>query len=262
MANEPTIGGLIHEKMVAILRDTAAIGKDMTNQQQGFKFRGIDQVYNDMHPIFATHGVYLRPVVEDHVYFEQTTKSGGISWHHFLRVRFWFTAEDGSAVDVVSFGEATDSGDKGVNKCMSIALKYALFQALLIPTKEEKDPDAFTNEASGVRRRGAKYTAEQQQVVAQKLSAFGGPASPPIPPPEPPLPPGDKKKGTPLYEALKAFQEMKKKIGEKEYYYILGNNGYEKSNEITDIDVARKIFRQMAEATKAAVAAEDEAGKA
>ena len=37
-----------------------------------------------------------------------------------------------------------DSADKGMNKAMSIALKYALMQMLLIPTKEEKDPDADT----------------------------------------------------------------------------------------------------------------------
>lgn len=241
---------LIHKKMVAILRDTLAIGKDMTNQAQGFKFRGIDQVYNDMHPIFSRHGVYIRPVVEEHDKFEKTTKSGGLAWHHFLKVRFWFTAEDGSSVDAVGMGEAADSGDKGVNKCMSIALKYALFQTFLIPTQDEKDPDGHNPEGSvSARRRTreqSRHTPDQQSVVNQKLSAFGAP--PPLPgtPLEPPSAP-TQKKGTPLYDALKAFQDMKAKIGSENYYRILGNNGYEKSNEITDVDVARKIFRQMAQ---------------
>ena len=39
-----------------------------------------------------------------------------------------------------------DSGDKGMNKAMSIALKYALFQLFTIPTKEDKDPDATSYE--------------------------------------------------------------------------------------------------------------------
>jgi hypothetical protein len=39
-----------------------------------------------------------------------------------------------------------DSGDKGMNKAMSIALKYSLLQMLLIPTEEQKDPDASTPE--------------------------------------------------------------------------------------------------------------------
>lgn len=251
--------GLIHQKMVAILRDTAAIGKDMTNQAQGFKFRGIDQVYNDMHPIFSRHGVYIRPVVEEHDKFEKTTKSGGLAWHHFLKVRFWFVAEDGSCVDAVGMGEAADSGDKGVNKCMSIALKYALFQSFLIPTVDEKDPDGYSPEGSvsARRRTSARHTPEQQAVVSQKLSAFGAP--PPLPgtPKEPPSAPAANK-GTPLFEALKAFQEMKAKIGSEDYYRILGNNGYEKSNQITNVEEARKIFRQMAQFSIDKAAAEAE----
>ena len=38
-------------------------------------------------------------------------------------------------------GEAMDSGDKGTNKSMAIAFKYACFQVFCIPTEEIKDPD-------------------------------------------------------------------------------------------------------------------------
>ena len=51
---------------------------------------------------------------------------------------------DGSYVDTVNVGEAMDSGDKGMNKAMSIALKYSLLQMFLIPTEEPKDPDKET----------------------------------------------------------------------------------------------------------------------
>lgn len=53
---------------------------------------------------------------------------------------------DGSFVETVNVGEAADSGDKGFNKCMSIALKYSLLQMFLIPTEEQKDPDSTTPE--------------------------------------------------------------------------------------------------------------------
>lgn len=39
-----------------------------------------------------------------------------------------------------------DSGDKSSNKAMSVAFKYACFQALCIPTEEMKDPDGETPE--------------------------------------------------------------------------------------------------------------------
>ena len=53
---------------------------------------------------------------------------------------------DGSYVETTNVGEAADSGDKGMNKAMSIALKYSLLQMFLIPTEEQKDPDAVTPE--------------------------------------------------------------------------------------------------------------------
>lgn len=53
---------------------------------------------------------------------------------------------DGSSVETVNVGEAMDSADKGMNKAMSIALKYSLLQMFLIPTEEPKDPDRDTPE--------------------------------------------------------------------------------------------------------------------
>lgn len=135
----------IFAAMAAIMDETKAIGKDQTNQMQKFKFRGIDQVYDALHPIFAKHKVFLLTQVLEHAFHEKTTKSGGASLHHFLKVKFEFVADDGSKVESVLIGEAADTGDKGINKCLSIALKYALFQALLIPL-ENDDPDAETHE--------------------------------------------------------------------------------------------------------------------
>jgi hypothetical protein len=48
---------------------------------------------------------------------------------------------DGSSIEVVTVGEAMDSGDKSCNKAMSTAQKYAIFQVFAIPTEELKDSD-------------------------------------------------------------------------------------------------------------------------
>jgi hypothetical protein len=39
-----------------------------------------------------------------------------------------------------------DSGDKGTNKCHSVAHKYALLTLLMIPTEDMAEPDAHTPE--------------------------------------------------------------------------------------------------------------------
>ena len=43
----------IYAKIVSILKETKAITKSEKNQQQGFKFRGIDNVINELHELFA-----------------------------------------------------------------------------------------------------------------------------------------------------------------------------------------------------------------
>jgi len=136
---------LIHEKILAILADSDAIGKDRTNSQQGFKFRGIDDVYNSLHPLLAKHGVFSTTQVLSDRTEERTTKNGGALIYRILTVKFTFYAADGSSVESTILGEGMDSGDKASNKALSIAHKYALLQLLAIPTEDAKDPDAETH---------------------------------------------------------------------------------------------------------------------
>ncbi|MCC8037314.1 MAG: ERF family protein [Bacteroidales bacterium] len=137
---------LIYQKMAAILRDTKAIGKNCRNQQQNFNFRGIDDVMNEMHDLFAKNGVIVIPEVVDFTVMPETTARGGKLFYTRARIKHHFTAEDGSEVTTTTVGEAMDSGDKGMNKAMSIALKYAILQLFMIPTAEPKDPDGQSYE--------------------------------------------------------------------------------------------------------------------
>lgn len=137
---------MIYGAIAAIMDDTKAIGKTQKNTQQGFMFRGIDAVMNELHGIFAKHKVFIIPKVKDFVVSEKTTGRGTILYYTRATIDFHFTTIDGSEIVTTNVGEAMDSGDKGMNKAMSIALKYALMQMLLIPTAEEKDPDAQTPE--------------------------------------------------------------------------------------------------------------------
>ena len=48
------------------------------------------------------------------------------------------------------YGEAMDSGDKGTNKAMSAAFKYACMQAFCIPTEGDNDSENQTHEVKGM----------------------------------------------------------------------------------------------------------------
>jgi len=140
---------LIHEKMIAIMKDISAIGRNERNKMQGFNFRGIDTVYNELHNLFKTHEVFCLTEVLEEKTEERTTKSGGNLIYRILKIKFSFVALDGSKCESIVIGEGMDSGDKASNKAMSIGHKYALLQAFLIPTDDkEKDPDYNTPPSS------------------------------------------------------------------------------------------------------------------
>lgn len=144
MDEQPITTNKIYGAIATIMRETKAITKSSRNQQQGFMFRGIDAVMNELHDLFANNGVFILPEVLDYNVTEKVTQKGGYLYYTRAKVKFHFVADDASEVCTINIGEAMDSGDKGMNKAMSIALKYALMQMLLIPTEEAKDPDATT----------------------------------------------------------------------------------------------------------------------
>lgn len=138
MENTP----LIYKKIIEVMADINAISKDRRNQQQGFQFRGIDDVMNELHSSLAKCGVFVLPNVLEESRTTGKSRSGGDMFYTRLKISFGFYAEDGSHVDAVVIGEAMDSGDKASNKALSIGLKYAMLQVFCIPTEDEKDPDA------------------------------------------------------------------------------------------------------------------------
>jgi len=131
----------IFEALSKMLLDVDAISKARDNRQQGYKFRGIDDVYNAIHPLFARFGVFSVPTVLDSKTEERQTKSGGALIYRVLTVRYTFYSGDGSHVEAVVIGEGMDSGDKASNKAMAVAHKYAICQILSIPTDDAKDPE-------------------------------------------------------------------------------------------------------------------------
>lgn len=135
----------IYPALIKANKAIGAIAKNNANQQQHFMFRGVDDVYNELHPILAECGIVIIPEVVNYEVSERQARNGVLLYTR-ATILHHFTAEDGSHVTTKVVGEAMDSGDKGMNKAMSIALKYALFQLFTIPTKEDKDPDATSYE--------------------------------------------------------------------------------------------------------------------
>ena len=134
----------IYESITKIISEIPAIGKNKVNEQQKFRYRGIDDVMNAIQPLLAKYKVFIAPEVLEQKREERQTIKGGNLIYSICKIKYTFYAEDGSSITAITIGEGMDSGDKATNKAMAVAMKYALFQVFCIPTDEMKDPDAET----------------------------------------------------------------------------------------------------------------------
>jgi hypothetical protein len=219
--------GNIYQRIPAIMRDIEAIPKDRRNQQQGYSFRGIDDVYNLIHPVMAKHGVFMSCVILSDRTEERKSNKGNALIYRVINARYRFTADDGSFIETDVIGEGMDSGDKSANKAMSVGQKYALLQVFMVPTDDPKDPENENHEVEPKAERPA------HSVTPATDDFFDAPAEP-----DP---------WTYLDDLKKAKDQLKKLTGtDEEYYNVLNMFKAEHANKVnvTERPTALKLLRE------------------
>ena len=205
----------IYKAIIGVMAEINAIGKDRKNQQQGFAYRGIDDVMNELHAALTKNKVFVVPEVLNEERSTGKTRSGGDLFYTRLKIRFTFYTDDGSSVAAVVIGESMDSGDKASNKALSIGLKYAMLQVFCIPTEDEKDPDAQSPQPQAGTMKPAKPAPKK---AAFDFTPKGGETTP-----------AEKKElgeifkatfpdGSPVFskEAMKFFSDLRKDFTARE----------------------------------------------
>ena len=132
MAETPKIFSTIN----SVMSELGAITKNKRNQQQGFSYRGVDDVMNALNPLMVKNKLFCVPKVLRNEREERQTSRGSNLLYSIVTMEYTLYAEDGSSISAVVIGEGMDSGDKATNKAMAIAYKYAMFQIFSIPTEE------------------------------------------------------------------------------------------------------------------------------
>ncbi len=128
-----------------VMADIGAVEKTGYNKSQNFYHRTIDDTMNAAHKALIAHGVVVLPQVINKTSERVTTKGGGSAQRVELTVSYTFTGPIGDSLTATVASESIDYGDKATSKAMSMALKVALLQSLMIPT-DEIDPDSETYE--------------------------------------------------------------------------------------------------------------------
>lgn len=155
----------IHAALNEVMKQVGAVKKGDFNDFQKFHFRGVDAVVNAVYPALVEHRVTVQPKVLQYDYSTIDVGKGAASkpmGHARVIVEYTFTSvEDGSTASAAAAGEAFDAGDKATPKAMSVALRTALLQSLMLPT-DDPEPDAQTYERAN---KVDVYAAAKQAVV-------------------------------------------------------------------------------------------------
>lgn len=167
----------VYKAIEAVAAEMAkhGIGKDRKNQQQGYNFRGIDEVLNALAPLLPKHGLLIFPRMLSRQMVERQTKKGDPLFSVVVEAEFDFVAtEDGSTHTARTFGEAMDTADKATNKAMSTAYKYAAFLTFCIPVEGmAEDADRTTHELKPQAPRGYQaWVATLDSAAADGVEAL------------------------------------------------------------------------------------------
>lgn len=161
--------------LAAVMAELPAIGKDgrAAQQQGGYSYRGIEQITAAAAPLLAKHGVVFVPQVLD-VDVREITVNGKPWTDTTLLVRYRICGPGGPGdyVEATVVGIGRDNTDKGANKALTQAFKYALTQVLCIADAKD-DADGHTHEADArTTPQGPPVDAEQIEQIKRRADVL------------------------------------------------------------------------------------------
>lgn len=139
----------IHEAQLAVMEAVPYLQKTSSKELK-YTFAAESDLIHKVRGAMVENGVTVSPIAVSHIgSVELTSKTGtrGSLVRFALTYRFAHSPS-GTHIDVQTLGEAMDYGDKACNKAMTIGLKYALRQFLLIETGDDPDIVAHNRDAS------------------------------------------------------------------------------------------------------------------
>lgn len=162
------ISGLRQEIMT---KDWADDKMFTMNGRGGYSYLSADKVKKTLAPLFSKHGIELRVEFND---LQCREAIGNMSQHWTVRLDVtMIDVENGDTMTSSVYGEAGDSGDKGVSKAQTCAVKQWVFSEFFIA--DGIDPDAADGmvNTSGFYKKSAD---EKEEVVSKVLAQSMKPA--------------------------------------------------------------------------------------
>lgn len=138
----------------------------------GYSYLSADKVKKTLAPLFAKHGLELRMEFEE---LQHREPIGNMSQHWTVKLFVTMVdVETGDQITSSVYGEAGDSGDKGVSKAQTCAIKQWVFSEFFIA--DGIDPDAAYDGMVNTTGFYKKSTEEKEEVVSKVLAQSMKPA--------------------------------------------------------------------------------------
>lgn len=145
----------IFEKMSLITNEISTVGKKLkvqVNKNASYNAVSERDILDAVKPIEFKYGVYSYPVdrkiIENDVLVKETEYNGQKTTSNslYMRVetiyRFVNIEKPEEFIDIKTYGDGIDTGDKAPGKATTYADKYALMKAYKISTGDDPDKDA------------------------------------------------------------------------------------------------------------------------
>lgn len=134
----PTRHLTVDEAMVAVMREIGGVGKNGYNKAHDYTFRAQEDIVAAVRGPMAKYGLRMLPRVLKAEHYPR-----GKSHVAILHVEYIVRGPAGDVMEpsIIVVGEGADVSDKGTNKAMTAAKKYALIQAFEIASDNVADSD-------------------------------------------------------------------------------------------------------------------------
>lgn len=185
---------MLYEKVHAFRNELLTLDwtkdKMMDAGSRAYGYVSVEKVKRNFGPLVAKHGLEMVLTFSD---LQSREPMGMMSQHWTLKGTMDLVdVESGQSLSYTAYGEAGDSGDKGVNKAQTDALKQIVFTSFMVGEDAVSDPDAVTVHTISSPR-GCfvpKIKANEEEVKSQIKARA-------VPVPKPGSVPAPVSKGTP-----------------------------------------------------------------
>lgn len=133
----------LRQKLVACMNEIERVEKRGENRAQGYTYVMAADIIDAARKALATHGIAFSATevdIDDRGSYE--TRSGATMYVVRVKMLFRFMdADSDEQLEVSATGEGQDTGDKGINKAKTAAIKYILQQNLLMSTGDDPEDE-------------------------------------------------------------------------------------------------------------------------